>query len=101
MFASKFGWQTPLYVDNATKEGYAAWFLANSNLTERSTKRWKNWIVTTVTMHDTINEHYDPMFLRQVKQNQDIHRRVVFAKTGVGIQYMFFGVYKVKKHRAK
>lgn len=85
--ANHFGNVTPFYnfAENATKEGYAVWFLPYSNLTNKS-KNWTNFVSLNEITISQIGEKHK-------KQSQSI--RVTFIKDQ-RFGYVFWGLFKLE-----
>lgn len=89
--AGCFAKQKPLYADNATKEGWPVWFLANSNFTGTRADRWRNKISVNFQY---IEESWT--YVDELKRDlSDLGERVVFAK--IDGSYIFLGVYVLEK----
>lgn len=90
-----FGSQQKLFAENVTPEGYAVWFISNSNLTGKTNGRIRN-IVDTVA--GTVTEEWSEPLDYVVAP-----RRLIFIKDEQG-RYIFFGVHKCtvdRLHRRK
>ena len=81
-----FGKQKKLYAQNATKEGYAVWFLSNSNWTNTDNGVWKNTIEDDLEL---ITQHSNDLKIEMASLGEI---RVVFAKRNG--QYLFLGIYQ-------
>ena len=90
-----FGRQQKLFADNVTPEGYAVWFISNSNLTGRDNGRIRNIVDrTTGTVTEEWNESLDYVVAPV---------RLIFIKNEQG-RYVFFGVHRCtvdRMHRRK
>lgn len=90
-----FGLQQKLFAENVTPEGYAVWFISNSNLTGKTNGRIRN-IVDRIT--GTVTEEWSEPLDYVVAP-----RRLIFIKDEQG-RYIFFGVHKCtvdRLHRRK
>ncbi len=86
-----FGWQTPNYSENATKEGYSVWFLAHSNWTESNASDVKNKIFET---------YMEQWWTESDHPRSTSRKRLIFAKKDN--RYIFLGVFQfVGKQRTE
>ena len=86
-----FELRTNLYAENASKEGYAVWFICNSNLFETGgSTHWKN------TISDDWNEIREDWIKKSYPMDLSNSTRIIFIKNKFG-KYEFAGVYETTK----
>lgn len=85
--SEKYGPRMKLFAKNATKEGYAVWFLPHSNLTDTETSIWKNWLSEDGLI---LEERWDR--IAEDLYSEDV--RVTFIKKDN--EYYFIGLFAVE-----